>query len=98
MKYSTLTTAALFFVLATTSLVAQTDYRVHSHNDYRQDIPFWYAYSNGAASLEVDLFLNNDTLFVTHSEKALHTDGTLSKLNPAPPRPLPHTSHLTTVQ
>ena len=98
MKYSTLTTAALFFVLATTSLVAQTDYRVHSHNDYRQDIPFWYAYSNGAASLEVDLFLKNDTLFVTHSEKEIHTDGTFEKLYLEPLRRLAQEGDLRPVQ
>jgi alkaline phosphatase len=80
MKHSAISTAILFLVLATTSLAAQTNYRVHSHNDYLQDIPFWYAYSNGAESMEVDLFLKNDTLFVTHSEEEIQSDGTFEKL------------------
>ncbi len=41
---------------------------VHSHNDYHHEIPFWGAYEAGATSIEVDVFLKNETLFVTHAE------------------------------
>jgi alkaline phosphatase len=62
------------------TMVAQNEYQVHSHNDYEQKIPFWYAYSNGAASIEVDLFLKNDTLFVTHAEEEITADKTFERL------------------
>ena len=55
-------------------------YKVHSHNDYAQELPFWYAYSNGASSIEADVFLKNDTLYVTHAEDEIIEDHTLGKL------------------
>ncbi|WP_116107231.1 alkaline phosphatase [Lewinella sp. IMCC34191] len=48
------------------SLTAQETYRVHSHNDYVQEVPFWRAYSAGAESIEVDLVLRNDSLYAAH--------------------------------
>lgn len=42
--------------------------KVHSHNDYQQAHPFEEAYKSGAHSIEVDIFLKRDTLFVTHDE------------------------------
>ncbi|WP_318345815.1 alkaline phosphatase [Flagellimonas baculiformis] len=59
---------------------AQAKYKVHSHNDYVQELPFWYAYSNGAESIEADLFLQNDTLYVTHAEKEIEQGKTFEKL------------------
>lgn len=50
------------------NLAAQTSYKVHSHNDYAQELPFWFAYANGAASIEADVFLKDNTLYVTHAE------------------------------
>tara|TARA_B100001057_G_scaffold480975_1_gene554460 strand:+ start:912 stop:2699 length:1788 start_codon:yes stop_codon:yes gene_type:complete len=41
---------------------------IHSHNDYYQKVPFWQAYSCGLNSIEIDIFLKNDSLYVTHSE------------------------------
>lgn len=61
-------------------LAAQQPYLTHSHNDYRQAVPFWHAYSNGAASIEVDLFLQNDTLFVTHDEADVEPTRTFGRL------------------
>ncbi|ALJ04746.1 hypothetical protein APS56_06225 [Pseudalgibacter alginicilyticus] len=43
--------------------------KVHSHNDYLKTVPFWDAYSAGASSIEVDLFLKNNKLYATHDEK-----------------------------
>ena len=40
--------------------------KMHSHNDYHQNIPFWKALSCGFGSVEADVLLKNDTLFVTH--------------------------------
>ncbi len=70
---------AFLLLLAVGALQAQ-DYRVHSHNDYAQELPFWYAYSNRAASIEADLFLKNNELYVTHSEDEIQPEHTFQKL------------------
>lgn len=70
---------ALLVLLGVGVLRAQV-YKVHSHNDYAQKLPFWYAYSNGAASIEADIFLKDDVLYVTHSENEIIREHTLSKL------------------
>lgn len=53
---------------------------VHSHNDYEQSVPFWNAYSSGANSIEVDIFLKNGTLYATHEESEIKTDRTIETL------------------
>lgn len=53
---------------------------IHSHNDYEQEIPFWTAYKNGLNSIEIDLFLKNDSLYVTHSESEIVADRTIERL------------------
>ncbi|MFC4219211.1 alkaline phosphatase [Flagellimonas marina] len=70
---------ALLVLLGVGVLRAQV-YKVHSHNDYAQKLPFWYAYSNGAASIESDIFLKDDVLYVTHSENEIIREHTLSKM------------------
>jgi len=41
---------------------------IHSHNDYAQQIPFQNAYENKVASIEIDVYLNNGRLHVTHDK------------------------------
>lgn len=53
---------------------------IHSHNDYWRDLPFWSALSVGAASVEADVWLFNDTLLVGHEEAALTPARTLDSL------------------
>ncbi|MEM1338667.1 MAG: alkaline phosphatase [Bacteroidota bacterium] len=55
-------------------------YKVHSHNDYQQEFPFWNAYINGAASIEVDIFLKKDSLYVTHGAYEIVEENTLERL------------------
>ncbi len=55
-------------------------YKVHSHNDYQQEFPFWNAYISGAASIEVDIFLKKDSLYVTHGEHEIVEENTLERL------------------
>lgn len=59
---------ALFFGIQLSSAQNSPPYKVHSHNDYLQDVPFWKAFSAGANSVEADLFLINDSLFVAHTQ------------------------------
>lgn len=70
--------ALIFF--ATGKIFSQTGYKVHSHNDYAQELPFWYAYSNGALSIEADIFLKNNELYVTHAENEIEEGNTLKSL------------------
>jgi alkaline phosphatase len=55
-------------------------YKVHAHNDYEKSIPFWDAYSAGASSIEVDVFLRDTSLYATHSERDIIEGRTFESL------------------
>lgn len=57
-----------------------TAQNAHSHNDYEQAQPFHLAYSQGFGSIEADVFLRNDSLFVAHEYKEIQSDRTLESL------------------
>lgn len=52
----------------------------HSHNDYLQRFPFSSAYAAGFGSMEADVFLFHDSLFVGHVEKDIQLGRTLQVL------------------
>jgi alkaline phosphatase len=52
----------------------------HSHNDYQQIHPFTTAYQANFGSMEADILLSRDTLFVGHSERDIQEHRLLSKL------------------
>lgn len=52
----------------------------HSHNDYLQPQPFYTAYANRFASIEIDVFLKNDSLYVAHEEKEIKAGHTIQNL------------------
>ncbi|KAI9759626.1 MAG: hypothetical protein M4579_002194 [Chaenotheca gracillima] len=54
--------------------------KIHSHNDYWRDLPFYSALSVGAISIEADVWLYNDTLYVGHEQSALTKERTLKSL------------------
>ncbi|MEL1242110.1 alkaline phosphatase [Flavobacterium flavipallidum] len=54
--------------------------KVHSHNDYNQGVPFWDAYANGATSIEADVFLQDNNLFVAHNQSDIEPKRTLEDL------------------
>lgn len=56
-------------VQAQLSVHSYDNIKVHSHNDYKQDVPFWKAFSAGAHAIEIDIVLENGILYVAH-EKA----------------------------
>ncbi|KAI0034319.1 hypothetical protein K488DRAFT_45795 [Vararia minispora EC-137] len=53
---------------------------IHSHNDYWRDVPLLEAISFGVASVEADVWLINDTLYVGHEQAALTEDRTFESL------------------
>lgn len=54
--------------------------KAHSHNDYEQKVPFWYALGAGAQSIEADVFLENNELFVAHNQKDISKERTFENL------------------
>ncbi|GAB3005700.1 alkaline phosphatase [Cyclobacterium sediminis] len=53
---------------------------IHSHNDYLHDAPFWEAYANGAASIEADVILVGNILYVAHEKESIKEGQTLTSL------------------
>ena len=72
----------LLFLLSLQIVLGQqtNSFKIHSHNDYLQTAPFWDAYAHGANSIEVDVFLKNDTLFATHDEVDIIASHTIESL------------------
>src|ERR1700744_3759708 len=60
--------ALLVFLLIPFCGMAQryTVANCHSHNDYEQAVPFHWAYGEAFGSIEADVFLIHDTLFLAH--------------------------------
>lgn len=67
-------------VLNAQGLIKYTTEQAHSHNDYEQKFPFYSAYYEQFGSMEADIFLRNDSLFVAHNLKDIHSERTLSAL------------------
>lgn len=61
-------------------LFAQQDFKLHSHNDYLQNVPFWEAFGAGAASIEVDVILREGKLMVAHEAESIKSELTLRSL------------------
>lgn len=53
---------------------------IHSHNDYNQKVPFWNAYANGANSIEVDIILKDNNLYVAHDSHKIDLKKTIESL------------------
>ncbi|MEN9686572.1 MAG: hypothetical protein RLZZ28_2358 [Bacteroidota bacterium] len=82
----------LLLLLAVSKLEAQpviyTTANIHAHNDYDHNKPFDDAYALQLGSVEADVLLIHDTLFVAHSSKEINAQvllGTayLKKINDA---------------
>ncbi|PWK25177.1 alkaline phosphatase [Arcicella aurantiaca] len=52
----------------------------HSHNDYEQKQPFFAAYNLGFNSIEADVYLKNNELYVAHDWDKISPDRTLMTL------------------
>ena len=81
MKFSFLFLITLVFFAHSSSYGQENKiHQLHSHNDYEQAIPFWTAYANNVSSIEADIFLQNDSLYVTHDPSEIKKDRTLESL------------------
>ncbi len=52
----------------------------HSHNDYLQSQPFYAAHGNHFASMEIDVFLEGNELYVAHFKKDIDPKRTIESL------------------
>ncbi len=66
------------FTLLTITCLSQT--KIHSHNDYERQRPFFEAYEAKVAIIEVDIFLVGDSLIVAHGRQQINVKNTLNKL------------------
>jgi len=69
----------LFTFLNATEQKIYTTADVHSHNDYENKIPFWMAYKEGFGSIEADIFLVGNHLYVGHDTLEIKKRRTLEK-------------------
>ena len=63
--------------------IAQQSIRIHSHNDYRQNVPFYQAYSQKVYSIEADIYAADKAdslLLVAHDPEELDEAPTLDEL------------------
>ncbi|MGD8778469.1 MAG: hypothetical protein PVH88_05855 [Ignavibacteria bacterium] len=73
----------LFFFLLNHLVCAQEIIplrNTHSHNDYHQTNPLFDALNNGICSIEADIFLVDNELFVAHESDEISKNNTLKKL------------------
>lgn len=68
-----------FFIVVLSTGKAQ-DFKVHSHNDYKQNFPFWKAIGAEVNSIEVDVFLQNGKLLVAHELSDVEDNKTLQRM------------------
>ncbi|MET4082823.1 hypothetical protein ABIB40_002787 [Pedobacter sp. UYP30] len=70
----------LFFFLLFTGFLVGGQVKIHSHNDYTHQKPFYDAVKNKAFSIEADVFVVGDALFVAHSRSGIKAGNTLEKM------------------
>jgi len=54
--------------------------KVHSHNDYAQQNPFQNAYDNQIASIEIDIFLKDGILYVSHDKHEIVAENDIESM------------------
>ena len=70
----------LFFILYFLSLVSNGQIKIHAHNDYEKPEPLFNALRNKVFSVEADVFLINEKLFVAHTINEIDSQTTLESL------------------
>ncbi|MCV6629293.1 MAG: alkaline phosphatase [Flavobacteriaceae bacterium] len=51
--------------------------KIHAHNDYQRPIPLYTAFGAGSESIEIDIVLDRNELFVAHEKRNIQPDKTL---------------------
>ncbi len=81
MRCKAITVALSVLILSVSAVAQQQRVLVHSHNDYRQNVPFYLAYSQQVYSIEADLFATDGgNLLIGHDLKDLTPDATFKDM------------------
>ncbi|MDR2919966.1 MAG: phosphatidylinositol-specific phospholipase C/glycerophosphodiester phosphodiesterase family protein [Tannerella sp.] len=69
------------FLFAFNSLISAQQIKIHSHNDYRQRMPFYQAYAQQLVSIEADIFATekDNELLVAHDKQELSEAPTIDE-------------------
>ncbi|TCD26147.1 glycerophosphodiester phosphodiesterase [Pedobacter psychrodurus] len=70
----------VFLALILSGMFAKAQVKIHSHNDYTHQKPFFEAINNNVFSIEADVFVVGDSLMVAHSKKEIKAGNTLEQL------------------
>lgn len=74
----------VFLLLVIPSILSAQEtanrHKLHSHNDYLRNAPFWEAFSNQVESIEADVLLLDNELYVAHEEESVKKERTLTSL------------------
>jgi len=70
----------VLFCILILSLAVNAQVKIHSHNDYTHQKPFFEAFANKVFSIEADIFVVGDSLMVAHSRKEIKAGNTLENL------------------
>lgn len=66
-----LTLSACISISANAQIKKHSVADAHSHNDYKNNIPFYRAYEKGFGSIEADVYAANGRLMVAHDKKGI---------------------------
>lgn len=88
----------IFIWLSILSFVLQAQVKIHSHNDYTHQKPFYNAVENKTFSIEADIFLVGDSLIVSHSRNEIKAENTLVKMYLQPIKDLSKTNRFYSFQ
>lgn len=70
----------VFIILFLPVLFVNAQVKIHSHNDYTHEKPFYDAAKNKVFSIEADVFVVGDSLIVAHSKEEIKAGNTLEKI------------------
>ncbi|WP_316848455.1 hypothetical protein [Pedobacter psychrodurus] len=71
---------SVLFILILSAFFVKAQVKIHSHNDYTHQKPFYDAVKNKTFSIEADIFLVGDSLIVAHSKEEIKAGNTLNKI------------------
>ncbi len=80
MRYFQYTLLIGFLFLPTIVQSLDTEIKLHSHNDYAKPVPFWTAYNAGFTSIEIDVIVKGNQLFVAHDPEDITDQRTIENL------------------
>lgn len=77
---SSLFVAGMSLLSHEAAIAQQFPVKIHSHNDYKQTVPFYQAYSQKVYSIEADLFYKDKEFYVAHEEDEIEREATFDAL------------------